>query len=670
MGCVSSTKARSDGSPAFDASSSPSALRRRRRSGHISASAPLHSQSVFGPLEKIKEEPEKEDLVDGVYKDDVTNQHFFIDHSGRLQSLKRGTSRKRAPFSFKFGRWVEGEQLARWPTWLSAVAGEAIEGWMPLRSDSFERFEKIGQGTYSHVYRALNVETGKMVALKKVRFDNFQPDSVRFMAREISILRKLHHPNVMKLEGIITSKLSYSLYLVFEYMEHDLSGLLSCPDIKFTDSQIKCYMRQLLNGVEHCHSRGIMHRDIKSSNILINNQGILKIADFGLANFLEPENEQPLTSRVVTLWYRPPELLLGSTNYREAVDLWSIGCVFAEFFSGRAILKGRTEVEQLHKIFKLCGSPPEDYWKKCKLPLAAMFKPQIPYESMIRERCKEFPRTAVSLIETLLSVEPDKRGTAAYALNHEYFCTKPRACDPSSLPRYPPNKEIDAKFREEAKRKKDGAPALAQSGSRNPRRVHKTTHDFSKVVPSKGVEANFHTAHTRKGGNESRMTSNKAYDTMSEASQMTQESHGSYNSINSVPAHTTASNGFEWVKRRKKDMITRLHVFPTSRSQKEPTEPSSVSHVHDTMNSDWQENDIFFEPAMNPILREQMHLTGPDSFVPSDVYESKGLPVDYVHKKKKGSLSGPLLYQAQETASRQYGRHGHVLHRSRFYQDS
>jgi serine/threonine protein kinase len=120
------------------------------------------------------------------------------------------------------------------------------------------------------------------------------------MAREIQILRRLDHPNVMKLEGLITSRLSCSLYLVFEYMEHDLAGLCSSPDIKFTEAQLKCYMNQLLSGLEHCHSRRVVHRDIKGANLLVNNEGILKIADFGLANYFDPSKNHPLTSRVVT----------------------------------------------------------------------------------------------------------------------------------------------------------------------------------------------------------------------------------------------------------------------------------------------------------------------------------------------------------------------------------
>ncbi|PWA73947.1 GPCR kinase [Artemisia annua] len=371
-------------------------------------------------------------------------------------------------------RYVEVEQVAAgWPAWLSAVAGEAIHGWVPLKAESFEKLEKVGQGTYSSVFRARDLEAGRIVALKKVRFDNFEPESVRFMAREILILRRLNHPNIMKLEGIITSQLSCSIYLVFEYMEHDISGLLSCPDINFTESQIKCYMKQLLSGLEHCHSRGVMHRDIKGANLLVNNEGVMKIGDFGLANFCNVARERrPLTSKVVTLWYRPPELLLGSTDYDSSVDLWSIGCVFAELLHGVPLLQGRTEVEQMHKIFKLCGSPCDDYWKKTKLPHVASFKPQRPYENCLRETFKDLPKNTVDLIESLLSIEPNKRGTASSALASEYFQTKPYACDPWSLPKYPPNKEIDAKHREDSRRKNHAGrtrgPEMSRRSNRKP----------------------------------------------------------------------------------------------------------------------------------------------------------------------------------------------------------
>lgn len=349
---------------------------------------------------------------------------------------------------------IHGEQVAAgWPSWLSAVAGEAINGWTPRRADSFEKIDKIGQGTYSNVYKARDSITGKIVALKKVRFDNLEPESVRFMAREILILRRLDHPNVVKLQGLVTSRMSCSLYLVFDYMEHDLAGLASSPGIKFTEPQVKCYMHQLLSGLEHCHNRHVLHRDIKGSNLLIDDGGVLKIADFGLASTFDPNNKQPMTSRVVTLWYRPPELLLGATEYGVGVDLWSAGCILAELFAGKPIMTGRTEVEQLHRIFKLCGSPSEEYWKKAKLPHATIFKPQQSYKRCIKETFKDFPPSALSLIDTLLAIDPSERQTATAALDSEFFATQPYACDPSSLPKYPPSKEMDAKRRDEEARR-------------------------------------------------------------------------------------------------------------------------------------------------------------------------------------------------------------------------
>ncbi|KAH9683265.1 protein kinase domain-containing protein [Citrus sinensis] len=385
---------------------------------------------------------------------------------------------------------VHGEQVAAgWPSWLSAVAGEAISGWTPRRADTFEKLDKIGQGTYSNVYKARDTLTGQIVALKKVRFDNLEPESVRFMAREILILRRLDHPNVVKLEGLVTSRMSCSLYLVLKYMEHDLAGLAASPTIKFTQAQVKCYMHQLLSGLEHCHNQHVLHRDIKGSNLLIDNEGILKIADFGLASFFDPNHKQPMTSRVVTLWYRPPELLLGATDYGVGVDLWSAGCILAELLAEKPIMPGRTEVEQLHKIFKLCGSPSEEYWKKSKLPHATIFKPQQSYKRCIAETFKDFPPSSLPLIETLLAIDPAERQTATAALRSEvslymllayfemsslfvnvsltlvlFFTTKPYACDPSSLPKYPPTKEMDAKLRdEEARRLRAAGKANAEA---------------------------------------------------------------------------------------------------------------------------------------------------------------------------------------------------------------
>ncbi|XWS11028.1 hypothetical protein CRYUN_Cryun38cG0048300 [Craigia yunnanensis] len=384
-----------------------------------------------------------------------------------------------------FPKATEGEQVAAgWPAWLAAVAGEAIRGWVPRRADSFEKLDKIGQGTYSNVYRAHDLDQKKVVALKKVRFDNLEPESVRFMAREIHILRRLDHPNVIKLEGLVTSRMSCSLYLVFEYMEHDLVGLASHPGLKFSESQVKCYMQQLLCGLDHCHSHGALHRDIKGSNLLIDNNGILKIADFGLASFYDPHQSQPLTSRVVTLWYRPPELLLGAIYYGTAVDLWSAGCILAELYAGKPIMPGRTEVEQLHKIFKLCGSPSEDYWRKSKLPHATIFKPQQPYIRRVAEIFKEFPVPALALMETLLSIDPADRGSAASALKSEFFTTKPFPCDPSSLPKYPPSKEFDAKIRDEEARRQGAAGTKCQ----RPNLDRRATRE-SRAIPAPDANA-------------------------------------------------------------------------------------------------------------------------------------------------------------------------------------
>ncbi|KAL1193349.1 Cyclin-dependent kinase C-2 C [Cardamine amara subsp. amara] len=503
-------------------------------------------------------------------------------HSRRSRKLRRlGGSDLRIGVSLGLShRSLEAEQAAAgWPSWLCSAAAEAVQGWVPLKAEAFQKLEKIGQGTYSSVFRAREVETGKMVALKKVKFDNLQPESIKFMAREILILRKLNHPNIMKLEGIVTSRTSSSIYLVFEYMEHDLAGLSSNPDIRFTEAQVKCYMKQLLWGLEHCHMRGVIHRDIKASNILVNNKGVLKLGDFGLANVVTPSNKNQLTSRVVTLWYRAPELLMGSTSYGVSVDLWSVGCVFAEILMGKPILKGRTEIEQLHKIYKLCGSPPDSFWKRTKLPHATSFKPQHTYEATLRERCKELSTSGVYLLEKLLSMEPDKRGTASSALNSEYFLTRPYACDPSSLPKYPPNKEMDAKHRDDMRRKRANLKLRDSGVGRKHKRPHRQEYD----------PKNYAKLPIRQDTLEVKNIPN-------EASRATTTTHGNYYELSDLPMTTGPASGFAWAVKRRKDpdnMSTLTYYQPSSRSQLSET---SVAFAKNTFALNLkQDNDSVWE---------------------------------------------------------------------------
>ncbi|XP_075517124.1 putative serine/threonine-protein kinase At1g54610 [Primulina tabacum] len=357
----------------------------------------------------------------------------------------------------------EGDELVDgWPKWLAYnIPAEVLKNIVPKSADSYVKIDKVGQGTYSNVYKARDKESGKIVALKKVRFDTSEPESVKFMAREIMILQKLDHPNIVKLEGLAISRMQYSLYLVFDCMHSDLSRILSRPEERLTEPQIKCYMQQLLSGLQHCHDRGILHRDIKGSNLLIDRNGMLKIADLGLASFFNREKRRPLTSRVVTLWYRAPELLLGSTDYGVGIDLWSAGCLMAEMFAGRPILPGRTEVEQLHRIFKLCGTPPDEFYKRLKLSTA--LKPSQSYKSSLWENFRNFPSSSVGLLSILLALDPAYRGTAGSALQNEFFVTSPLACEVSGLPIIHVEDDDEALINEKRRHRTNKARRRSQS---------------------------------------------------------------------------------------------------------------------------------------------------------------------------------------------------------------
>ncbi|OVA15037.1 Protein kinase domain [Macleaya cordata] len=382
---------------------------------------------------KEKEEEEEEvdqdfnlavpDVQDGEKNQKNEDQEALLGKS-RLQRRRRPNSRliiSNPP------NHLIGEQLAAgWPAWLSYDASEAIKGWTPRRVDSFQNLDKdeIWEETRSNLYKARDTFTGKILVLKKVQFSYFEPErSLRTMASEIIILRRMDHPNVIKLEGLAISEKPFNLYLVFEYIEYDRTDLTLIR----TEPQVKCYIHQLLSGLEHCHSRGVFHRKIIKSNLLLDNEGILKITGFGSVSDFNPRDY---------FWYRAPELLLhGATdNDGVGVDLWSTGCILAELLAGKPIMPGRTQVEQLDKIFKLCGSPSEEYWRNLK-PHVNRSKLLRTYRRCRAEAFKDFPSSSLPLIETLLAIDPAKRGTATSALRSKFFTSKPYACKPSSLPR-------------------------------------------------------------------------------------------------------------------------------------------------------------------------------------------------------------------------------------------
>lgn len=346
-----------------------------------------------------------------------------------------------------------------------------LEELPPLRGcstrtlDCFQKLKQIGEGTYGQVYMAKEVVTGEVVALKRIRTENEKEGFPISAIREIKVLTKLHHENIVKLKEVVTSqgpdgnnelaatkessdnnKYNGGVYLVLEYMDHDLTGLLDRPGLRFTVPQIKCYMKQLLSGLHYCHANEVLHRDVKGANLLLNNNGSLKLADFGLSCPSSRHQKEKFTNRVITLTYRPPELLLGSTNYGPAVDIWSAGCIFAELLHGKPIMFGRNEPEQLFKIFELCGSPDEFNWPGAsKLCWYNNFKPARPMRRRLREVFRHFDSHALDLLDKMLILDPSKRISANDALAAEYFQMEPLPCDPKSLPKYEASREFQTK---------------------------------------------------------------------------------------------------------------------------------------------------------------------------------------------------------------------------------
>lgn len=295
--------------------------------------------------------------------------------------------------------------------------------------EKYQKIEKIGEGAYGIVYKAKNRSTGELVALKKIRLEAEDEGIPSTAIREISILKELEHPNIVRLHDVIHTE--KKLTLVFEYLDQDLKKFLDTTE-RLESWVVKSSLCQLLRGIEFCHDRRVLHRDLKPQNLLINKAGELKLADFGLARaFGIPV--RCYTHEVVTLWYRAPDVLMGSRKYSTSVDLWSVGCIFGEMASGQPLFPGTSDHDQLLRIFKVLGTPTETSWPTIvDLPEYKDDLPQYDGTGIPQHlRCNEddeFNKGGVELCEhgiellsSMLRYEPSSRISAKSALQHPYF---------------------------------------------------------------------------------------------------------------------------------------------------------------------------------------------------------------------------------------------------------
>ncbi|KAL2067865.1 hypothetical protein VTL71DRAFT_15963 [Oculimacula yallundae] len=330
----------------------------------------------------------------------------------------------------------------------------------------YEMMGKLGEGTFGEVHKARSKKTGAIFALKKILMHNEKDGFPITALREIKLLKLLSHPNILKLEEMAVEQHHKTadkrkravMYMITPYMSHDLSGLLENPQVKLHETHIKCYMLQLLEGVRYLHNEHILHRDMKAANLLIDNKGILQIADFGLARHYDEEvpvagrgggtAHRDYTTLVVTRWYRPPELLLHLRRYTTAIDLWGVGCVFGEMLVGKPILSGDSDPNQLKIIFDLMGSPTVENMPDFRSLPGAEGLSIPPHPSTLAQRFKPFGSGAISLLNELLRLDWKKRVNAIDALKHPYFRTAPLPARPGDLPTFEDSHELDRrKFR-------------------------------------------------------------------------------------------------------------------------------------------------------------------------------------------------------------------------------
>jgi len=286
--------------------------------------------------------------------------------------------------------------------------------------------------TNLYTFKGVQLSTGRKVAIKKIKLGSFKDGFDMTAIREIKFLQELKHPNIIELIDVFSNKTN--LNLVLEFLDSDLEKIIKEYDGVFSVADIKSWMLMTLRGLYHCHRSFVLHRDLKPNNLLISSNGQLKIGDFGLSRDYGDPSEV-MTSQVVTRWYRAPELLFGAKQYGYGVDMWSVGCIFAELMLRTPYLPGESDMEQLDIIFRALGTPTEETWPGVKsLPVPSSFEfpiyPKTPWGKLFTAAGND----ALDLLEKMLTYNPSKRISAQDALLHPYFRNKPRPTPPSKLP--------------------------------------------------------------------------------------------------------------------------------------------------------------------------------------------------------------------------------------------
>lgn len=363
--------------------------------------------------------------------------------------------------------------------------------------DDYQEISKLGEGTFGSVMKCYmkissiasiasvgntatnsSISNGKkLVALKKIIIRENKEGFPITAFREVTILKQLHHVNILPLLDVVFEKDTrhsckfgsksehyFDFFLVSPFMKSDLSGLLHNPHVEFTEAMIKCFMKQLLEGINYLHNMKYYHRDIKTANLLVDHRNVLKIADFGLARKYyghapkasggPSEVRARYTGLVVTRWYRAPELLLSDSRYTTSVDMWGVGCIFAEFFEKEPILKGKTDINQVELIFELLGNPTnKTYPGYDKLPNLMKVDLTRHYEPNLKRRFEKYfdkyfnsfqgYDEFIDLLSKLLHLDPNTRFSAQQCLNHKYFRINPHPLLIEQMPILPESHEMD-----------------------------------------------------------------------------------------------------------------------------------------------------------------------------------------------------------------------------------